>query len=373
MTSPALWCYCVLLGHLVAIAWHRTQRAKGYPMSTFLFDPRDRYNDLLNTWAEANRFPNPYWRDLPSATPYFPLVYWLLRHVRRDKAVLALRCAFAVFGAAFALLIGLPWWAAVALLVGYSTLFSDDRGNADYLLGAISACGVALLVRGYPIPGAICVGITVALKGYPAPLFLLWVLQRQWWSVGIGGATFVALFLLPAMTFEGGIRRTLVGLRNGMAGYANVAVMADRGPAYSVCHYCCDLFNAIRLLFWWRGDMNFNARRWAKPYLVFSTVWAAMLTYRAATTDTLWQAVMALCLFEVVWPSTANDYRLCALFPAIALWLMAGAPHPLIWSCSLLLWIPKNYWIPAPARSWASISCLVSPLFVIGLTIGVWL
>jgi hypothetical protein len=365
-----IWCISVVALTLLASAWHWTQRAKGYPRNTFLFHQPVRFTDLTNTWHEAAR-PQPYGQE--NTTPYFPLVFWLLKCASREKLVTVFRLTYLAVSVSCAVLWSIPWWCTAVVLLAYPALFADDRGNIDHIIGCLSSIAAALLFAGDPIWGAVALGIGIALKGYPAPLGLMWLLQGQWASIGVMATTSLALVALPSRTFEGGIIKTLRGLRHGLGGFHTMASLAPRGPAFAVSHYCFDCLNAIRLVRFWVTGKWPDVSGWTKPYIAFSTAWAALLTWRAATTDQVWVALLALGMFQAIWPYTANDYRLMALVPGIAAWLAVGAPNPVIWWCLLLLWVPKHYWFPDPKESWGSVSCVVSPVLTLVLTAALWM
>lgn len=373
--SPAiLWCLLVVSGLLLAWGFARLNRSRGYPWSTFLFDPRVRFSDLTTAHRLSHR-ERPYALQDGSAlhTPYFPLYVWAMRLLSGRSLVALYRGTYLALAATFSAMVGLPWWAAVVLMgIGYPVLFADDRGNVDHIVTMLAGIGIALLFQGHPYWGGLLLAIATATKGYSAPFYMLWLLRGEYGSLAVSGAAVAALCLLPGRSFGGGILATVRAHRANLAVFHRVGVLAEMGPVYSTCHYCCDAFSAIRLLSWWRG-MDFDAAKFVRPYLAFSTAWAILLAMRAATTDQAWIAVMALGLVQVVWPHVANDYKLTVLIPGIALWLIAGAPGIAVLACIAALWVPKHYWFPSPGSTKASISCAVSPVILAALTGALWI
>jgi hypothetical protein len=371
LTRAHLFLLLIVVGHAAAILWHRRQKRLGkpWPWSTFLYDPRCRFSDLWYPWNWAQK-PQPYVHPgVRNVTPYFPLVYWAMSALTKPRLHVVSRVAYLSI---CAVLVDAWGWQTLPVLLGYPVLFSDDRGCLDHVLSAMSAAAVLLLFAGHPVYGAIVLGVTVALKGYTAPLGLLWLLQGQWLGIGAMAATAGLLVLLPARSFQGGAVATVRGMRQGMREFYEDGVLAQSGPLMSTCHYSIDWFNGVRCLFWWR-DKEFDAKRWIRPYTVLSTLAALSLVWRASTTDETWVALMALGLVQCIWPHVANDYRLTALIPGIAFWMIAGSPGWIVLGCLVVLWIPKSYWFPKPDKTAASIACVVSPLAILGLGIGVWL
>src|SRR5512133_2525331 len=73
------------IGWGVALLYHYVMGAVlrlPYPATTFLFDPADRFNDLINTWRLA-RAPDPYGVDGAAVPNLFPLVYVAIRVLKR--------------------------------------------------------------------------------------------------------------------------------------------------------------------------------------------------------------------------------------------------------------------------------------------------
>jgi len=345
-------------------AWRFTQRRKGWPRNSFLYNPECKYTDLTVSICAARR-DKPYEPIIEGLyTPYFPFLIWIFRL----GAVGCMRVCY------LALVALLTWWwgwaAAVVLLVSYPAMFADNRGNVDHIIGAWSGLSVALLLGGHPMVGALMLACAIAAKGYPAALALLWLGHS--WSLTAMAALSASLVLVPARGLGGGIRESLAGLRRGNRAFYEWGILARNGPAFCTSHYCCDLFSALRLLHWWRGK-DFDAERWFRPCVSIATFWATWLTLIAWSSPHTWVKVMALGMVQVVFPHVANDYKLMALAPGIILWLLAGAPGLLLGACLLLLWVPKAYWYPRPERTWASISCAINPLLTIGATIGLWM
>jgi hypothetical protein len=225
------------------------------------------------------------------------------------------------------------------------------------------------LFAGHPVIGGLMLSASVAMKGYSAALGLLWI--GHWWGLGALVISSAALGILPALTFDGGLRVSFAGFRIGQRHFLKAGILADHGPVYSTSHYCCDVFSALRLLQWWRGR-EFNGERWLKPCVALAAVWSGLLAWIAWTSPHTWVTLLALGLIQVVFPHVANDYKLMALAPGIVFWIAAGCPNWLVFTCLLLLWTPKHWWYPRPSFTAGSISCVVSPVLLMMLTGGLW-
>lgn len=358
-----LWLCSISLLFLVSLLWHRRQRTRGWPLNSFLFDPRVRHTDLTLSIYAARR-PKPYEPIANDVcTPYFPFVLMLMKL----DAVWWLRIVYVALVGALTYCWG--WTAAVVFLMSYPALFADDRGSLDHVIAAWSGLSVAVLLTGHPVVAGIMLAAVVAMKGYPAALGLLW--WGHWWGMAAMIATTLVLFILPAMTFEGGLRESLAGLRRGNQNFYRFGLLAEKGPPFCTSHYCCDVFSALRLLQWWRGR-EFNGAKWIGPCIALATVWASGLAWIAWTSPQLWVKLLALGLVQVVWPHVANDYKLMVLAPGIVLWLHAGAPGLLLGACLVLLWAPKHFWFPRPSVTAASVSCVINPVLLMVATVALW-
>jgi hypothetical protein len=367
MTNVHLWLSSVIFLTLTSFTWHWTQRKRGWPWSTPLYDPGVRHFDLLLPWTFAAS-KQPYFHPQhENVTPYLPAYYYITGAIYQPRAVTIYRAVY--LGLAYALCLTYGWHLLVVLF-GYPVLFANDRGSIDHILGVMVAISVALLLGGHPIYGAIILAAAVALKGFPAPFGLLWLLRGEWIGLAVLAVVTVALVVFPARSFLGGIRETYAGWKRELAAFHRLGVLALKGPMWSTSHYSIDALNAIRLCYWWR-DKAFDVAKFLRYYTPVVFTVAAALAWRAATTDQLWVCLMCLGLIPLIVPHVANDYKLAMLVPGIIAWLAIGAPGWTVWACLLLLWVPKSYWFPRPELSAASIACVVSPIAVVGLVIGV--
>jgi hypothetical protein len=319
---------------------------------------------------------------------YFPLVYASLFVLRRANGtwsaavyLLATFGAAVVIGAAWirrerARWAGDPRWPAAALLVlaivlvNYPLLMAVDRGNFDPIITALLAAAVAALLRDRPFLGGALLGLSAAAKGYPIAAALLWVRRGRSLGALVAVATLTALVVLPGLAFEGGIGGTLRGLAGGLSEFRARYVLGD-GSA----HYSADGLNAIRLVVLLAGATP-DAGQLVAAWELVAAVWAALLCLDVLLfARGAWRQSLALVLVMLVFPNVTNDYKLVLLVPVVLTWISSGEEHGwrdrLFGISAALLFVPKHYGVLLPGHD-ASVSCLVSPLLLVGLTAVLW-
>lgn len=378
------------LGWAAALLYHYVMGALlrlPYPANTFLFDPADRFGDLINTWRQA-RAPDPYAAPGNAVAAYFPLVYLALTVLRRASGTWVIAIYLLLtFGAALAL--GLAWirrerarWAgdsrwpvaaALALVIAlanYPLLMAVDRGNVDPLITVVLAAAVASLYRGRPLLGGILLGVSAAAKGYPLVAAVLWVRRGRVLAALAAAATLVALVLLPGLAFEGGVGGTLRGLAGGLARFRELYVLGDASA-----HFSADALNAIRLAALWAGAAPDMARL-VPAYEAVALLWAGLLCAHALLfARGTWRESLAVVLVMLVFPNVTNDYKLVLLVPVVLAWVSSeeerGWRDRVFAVCAALLLVPKHYGVLLDGRD-ATGSSLVSPLLLLGLTAVLW-
>lgn len=359
-----------------------------YPANTFLFDPGDRFADLTNTWGQA-KAAQPYQAGGPAASAYFPVVYAglkLLSRASRPWAVavylLAAIGATAAMAAAWIRrerprFAGDPRWAIIPALIlfvtlaNYPFLFAIDRGNVDPIITALLAAAVLTLQAGRPLAGGALLGLSAAAKGFPIVAAALW-LRRRGGAAGaaVAVAVLAALVVLPGLLFAGGIPATLRGLAAGLSRFRALYVFGEWSA-----HYSADGLNALRIgmeALGFKPDLPVLVASWEAVALV----WAALLGLAALLlAGALWRQGLAVALVMLVFPNVTNDYKLVVLVPVVLAWLSSDETSP--WRdrtfalCAGLLFVPKHYG-PVLAGQDATVSCLVSPLLLAGLTATLW-
>lgn len=382
-------------GWAAALLYHHVAGAilgLPYPASTFLFDPGDRFNDLVLTWQLALA-PDPYSVNAtaaggPLVAAYFPAVYAALRALRgAERVQVVLLYAQAALGAMAAL--GAAWIArerprwqgdsrfAIApvlvlfvVLANYPLLMALDRGSLEPLIVVFLAAALLALDAGRPVAGGVLLGLSAAAKGYPLVAALLWLRRGRPLGAAVAAGTLALLLVLPGLLFAGGVSGTLQGLSSGLVAFRTAYVHGTWSAHYSV-----DGLNALRIGAEALG-LTLDPGRLVRAWEAFAAGWAALLCLDVLLVARgSWRQALAVTLIMLVFPNVANDYKVMVLIPVVLTWLSSddayGWRDRLFGACAALLFVPKHY---GPALAWrdATISCLVSPVLVLGLTVALW-
>lgn len=377
-------------GWVVALLYHYVMGGVlhlPYPFNTFLFTPADRLADFTNTWTQA-RAPQPYAAGGPAVATYFPVVYAGLKVLSRASrpwasAVYLLATLGAMAGlAAVWVRRERPRWAGderwrvvpplvlFVVLGNYPFLFALDRGSIDPIIAALSAAAVLWLMAGRRLAAGALLGVAAAAKGYPLAAGALWLRRRGLLGVVAASVALAALVILPGLLFAGGIPATLRGLAAGLGRYRALYVFGDWSA-----HYSADGLNGLRVaLAALRRppDMAVLVPLWEKLALV----WAAALAVDAILfAGPLWRQALAVVLVMLVFPNVTNDYKLVLLVPVVLAWISSaedsGWRDRVFAGCAVLLFVPKHYGPPLAGPD-ATVSCIVSPLLLAGLTAALW-
>lgn len=365
----------MLLGFTVASAYHLTLHniGFGWPWSTFLFIPGDRFNDWYHSVVQAASISPYFDHSTPALAAYFPVSYLLLKASGSgDSSIytyfsisLALLIAAAGLGRSFvnprnldlssscrrdvALLV-------VASFVSYPVVFALDRGNLDLWVALLSVVFVVTMHTNLRLMGLFALSLAIAIKGYSAIFILLLVADRKYRSAILCLTLAILMSLLTLFFMWDGFAKNLSGFKHNLDLYYQYYVL---GPGSLFAS--SDPYNAIRLIYFWIYDQwhqsTFFGVQLASPevanqsilkiYSLFSSSFAVIAGFfvvfvRAAR----WKKVTAICLIAILFPNVANDYKLCNLLPGLYLLLFETRqtrPEKVSFVLFCLLMIPKSY------------------------------
>lgn len=355
------------------------------PQSTFLIRSAEPYSDLTLTWTQA-KLPNPYFAN--SISTYFPAAYALLS---KTRALTERSLMLAYSGLSLAAVCAVwSWWlrsqsmrwrddarwpivvtlSATLAVCNYPLLFAVDRGNLDPLAMCLLFLALELGARNQSVAGGLMLALASGLKGFPFAAVLLWCDRRRALGAATAVGGLVALIVIPAITFKGGIVASLRGLLDQLARYHEGYVVGVFSS-----HYSADWLNAARVLLRWRG-VAFDWGTIVPWYEFAATIWAGLLSFLTLfVLQERWRKILAVGLIMVTFPNVANDYKLVFFLPAILEWLKSAAGND--WRSTLfgiamaLLMVPKHFYFPN-ANDVSSISCVISPLLISLASVALW-
>src|SRR5512133_3085932 len=234
--------FCVIygIGWLLALAYIGLVAAAlnySWPRDSFNYTPADRYGDLTRSWSQAI-VPNPY-KAYGKAFEgsYFPPAYAFLRLFRSftSKTVVLIF----MFGSYAGMASMWVWWlrrqrpiwksdsrwpmvailSLFVVLCSYPMAVAIDRGNIDPLATFLLFWAFELARRGHRLAGSLVMALAASPKGFPFAAVLYWVRRRSLLAIAVATCFLVALVLLPAALFEGGIRESMRALAVNLSGF----------------------------------------------------------------------------------------------------------------------------------------------------------
>ena len=365
----------VTAGFLSAVLFHLVQGfvlGRPWPYNTYLYNPNDRFNDLLRS-VHAAATLDPYFQHPQGA--YFPFMYVVIFPLGQ----LAPRLMVAIFLASSvaALVALIVWWnrgagldasaRRVSLIAGlvfiaslYPLHFALDRGNFDAWIAPM-CLGFVLAVQKRHRWLAVClIAPAAAMKGFPAAFLLLLVLDRRYLQMLMAVVLSFGQTVVSSLLLAGGIARSVAGVRAGLAGFQAEHVIKNGS-----LHYSTDFFNLLKLGYEY-GLWPYDAAAMLLPYHAVTFAIAILVVFFVLFVPTRpWRRVYAICLLVLVFPDVANDYKLLMLLPGV-LCLVDDAgdsrhARRVIVLTALLL-IPKHYLF---LDQEVSVSCVVNPVLML--------
>lgn len=385
--------FCAIygIGWLLALAYVGLIAAAlnySWPRDTFNYTPADRYGDLTRSWTQA-LVPNPY-KSYGKAIEgsYFPPAYAFLRLFRSvsSKTVVLIYMLGSYAGMASMWFWWLRrqrpiWkadsrWGMVAILslfvvlCSYPMAVAIDRGNIDPLATFLLFWAFELARRGHRLAGSLVMALAASPKGFPFAGVLYWVRRQAVLSILVATCALVALVLLPATLFEGGIRESMRALAVNLSGFRHLYVLGSASA-----HYSSDWINAVRLLNRWylHAPIDMSVVVSVHERVIFVCVGLLVLGTVIVIQDT-WRELLAIVLIMLVYPNVTNDYKLILLIVPVLEWFSSDARgwrSNLFCVSSALLLVPKHYYFPNVVDH-ASISCIINPILITMLMAVLW-
>lgn len=333
-----------------------------YPYNSFLFDPKDRYNDFFNVFRTYIHHRNPYDSDVNVYFPFAFVPIKLLTFFEETTALNVLSAAFIVFTPAFVyralsfLKVATRVWVTIALsFMTYPFLFVLDRGNLEALLFIFLAAGLAAFHFRKRFLSIVLISLAVAMKAYPGIYFLLFMRKkrpiRSLIKPGLLSVSLVAgITVLSALFITEEFQRTFIGLWRNLRAFKIYYLVRDSGMPYG-----SSLFSAVKLVLimslnWFGVDLGrlvpFLIKRWSLIALLLG----AMSLYRLYRIRLRpWQNTAVLTFMVLLIPPVSFDYKLIHLLIPTLLFLRANEPWrkpgwSLFYTVGFgLLLIPKSY------------------------------
>jgi hypothetical protein len=331
----------VLVGTTLSIGWHYIAGAYlglAYPMTSFLFIPSDRFNDLLNTIRDVRLFDAARGGVTIAYTPLQHAVLYLWIRLTRmlgvGSALLWLTMA-AFFGLVVYFLIRFFTERSAGLAVNaqrvfilaalsYPVLWVLDRANTEMLVfAAVFGFVFFYYIKPNRWLWIACLAAAICLKIYPGVLILIPLSDRRFRDSAYTLAATVAATLASAW---------FLGLQS-QYGFANVLQLTKsylfgaggQGGAHAIwwpgIQHGHSIWGASYLIDVLAGK-PFSLAALQKAYVVFAAIAAvggAAWTYFGNLRP--WQKLTVVTFMYMLLPFSSHDYTLVHVFFPLALYV----------------------------------------------------
>jgi len=370
----------ITLGFVASVTWHYIKAqyfGLGYPASTFLFTPLDKFNDFFHPFQALKATGNPYsdYALHGVLMPYLPFAFVLLE----PFTILDPKAAFIVFSLmSIVLFYVLAYWTLCrflgdkvlslifsgALVISiYPFAFQLDRGNIEIFVFGL----IALFLWAWRKDKAwalVPLAAAIAMKLYPGVLLFLFVGRKQYRSFFAAGA-------LSLLLIAGGY--CLVALWSGSPLLSVVSEqltqMALHKPTYSYTfaglqhnHTLWGYFLGINSF--WASSHGKLLLSWSFSSLIYTigviVLFIGSAAYVSFSKSDDWRKLTVLMTCMLVFPYTSFDYTLihwCFVPVAYIAWQRRKASLPML----LLLVVPMVPMDYIAIRGDATSSILIYP------------
>ena len=159
---------------------------------------------------------DPAQGPLNNYLPFTMAVFWLFTHLSYWTSfafymlIPILILLFVVWKSlSFETLSEKTQFVVTAVLLTFPFISLVDRGNIQFYVVASLALALWLFCIGHETWGAVALGFSIALKGYPVFLIAVWIHAKRWKDVAVAALTSIVLTVIPLLFYNGGITRNL--------------------------------------------------------------------------------------------------------------------------------------------------------------------
>ncbi len=355
----------IVAGFGAAVVYHFVQAVwfnNGYPYSTFLFSPADRFGDFFAN-QNAARTLNPYLGSGPTAERiYLPFLY-LVAFLFAWLPGLSGLCLFlAIFLGSFMLIsyhnLKVEGDTAagardvmVFSLLSYPVLFTIDRANLEALVFLPVCLFLYFYRKDRMLPSILSLACAIAMKFLPAVFVVLFLADRKYreavWTLAAAAAVTALSFLLIHGAMMENVDRLLLNLRL----HAQLYIVAEGGVSFghSLWGMLTVLIDFIyrHFLFGSPADLPLGMLSLRYPYLILTLIVFFFITaYIVLVEREFWKRTCLLVLSMNLLPYISANYKLLYVFIPLFLFLnspIAGRKDAVYAVILALLLVPKHY------------------------------
>jgi len=332
---------CSVIFHYVAGMYH----GHGYPYSTFLFMPNDRFNDFFNIY-KATMHLNPY---TESVSVYLPFTYLPIYIFTFLKPYIAYLFFFLLFFS-FLIVAAIKYLPSENLtnrlltffslfVVSYPILFTLDRGNLECFVFIFLGLFIYCYNTRKVFFEALFLACAIAMKIYPAVFMILFLADRRWKPMFLTVAFTGILTVVSAGLLSGGIWTSLAGLQKNLMAFNTQYINSIHGLQHNSSIYVPVKLIAVKL-----GYVKMISVCYPVLAILVFLFASVHIIFRE---QEFWKKIAILSFMMIILPQVSYDYKLIHIFLPLLLFFTAKAQSNFDWFYSVafaLLIIPKDYY-----------------------------
>lgn len=328
-----------------------------YPVSTFLFDPGDRFNDFFSMLKVCSG-NNPYGVGNASGSSYFPVANSIMFILGlAGNSYISLVILYVMFTLVLGLFIktmfgkkltfeNIPAFIIITFTT-YPFLFNLDRGNIDMAVFMFLVGFFYFHDKGKPLLSILFLALAISMKLYPAVFLILLLKDKKYKEIAAVIAISVLLTLGALLSFTGTITENIQALLRNLGSFNQ-----DFNSFYGLQHNL-SLYGVIRVVTFIfmtliHGEVIHGVFRDAIPWysMAVLVLFFGICIYILFFENRKWKNVTMLTIVMLIFPNVSFDYRLIFLFVPLVYFIREGIDskfrnlYLLLFS---LLLVPHNY------------------------------
>jgi len=355
----------------------------GYPNSTFLFNPSDRFNDFINM-IETCKILDPYNSNnfLPSV--YFPfsnLFFYSFYKISYESILISMLLFSIIFLACFYILFRkmiqldskTKTLLFISILISYPVIFSIDRMNLEIYLFLFTLTFIFFYLQKKYFIAILFLSFAICMKLYPILFLLLFIQDKNYKAITNTIIISLLLTFFSLALFTGGV------IQNSNSLITNLNHFNNFYSGSSGLQHNSSIYGLVKIFF--RGvysyifkygneDANSTTNLFLKyPYLIFVALYFIIITtYILLIEKTFWKKVFLIISMTILLPHVSFDYKLLTIIIAIILFIenTSNEKNSKFYSVSFaLLIIPNSYFYFAND---ISIGVIINPVIMLLIT-----
>jgi len=323
----------------------------GYPYNTFLFNPRDAFNDFFNMYnLNVNR--NPYFEPYFFHSNYYPFgnfIFYLFTFLNKGKAF----SLYLVITIGSLIIINAKQLRAggkiqikdviIFSLLSFPVLYTLDRGNIEGIIFPILYLFLYFNSKNDTFPSAIMLAIAISIKIYPAIFILLLISDKKYREIVLSVFFVIVLTITSLLLFENGFYANLNYVLSGFEINSNSFLM----PYYM--QQGVGLYSMIKMILIKAGLIEgMNLSLLLKIYFKLIIFLSFLLSaYVIFIEKTLWRKIALLSIAMILFPHISCEYKMINIFLPIYFFLDENRDHRhdlFFLILFVLMLIPNNYY-----------------------------